>query len=88
MKIRGDESMTKEEKVETNQKERHTTKFRILAVASFVQTMMLWYIVYNKATYTLSFTDNILVAVCVVVFYALVFAKRHVRTLVNKVLEW
>ena len=88
MKIRGDKNMAKEENEDTSQKERHITKFRILAIASFVQTMLLWYIVYNRATYTLSFTDNTLIAACVVVFYALVFAKRHVRTLVNKVLEW
>lgn len=78
-----------EEKViEKVTKGTYITKFRVLTIISLFQSITLWYIVYNHFTYSLSLLENILIAITFVGFYAILFAKRHVKTLVDKVLEW
>jgi len=74
--------------IEKTQKETILTKFRLLAVISLIQSISLWFILYNHITYSLSLLENIAIAVVFVIFYSVVFAKKHVKTLVDKVLEW
>ena len=63
-------------------------KFRGLAVIAIVEYIIIWILLNNTITYNLSLLENIITGVIFVVFFGLLFFKRQVRTLVNKVLEW
>jgi len=68
-------------------KESYKIKFKLLATISIIQSLLLWFIVYTYA-YKISPFENILIGIVFVIFYAIVFVKKQVKTLVNKTLEW
>lgn len=74
--------------MEKEKKETYKTKFYILASISMMQSAALWIILYNHIVYDFSMLENILIAVAFVIFYALLFVKKHVKTLVDKALSW
>jgi len=75
--------MEEELKVET-----FKTKFRLLAIISMIQTILLWYILNNDISYHFSVLENVLVITLIVIFYIILFAKKHIQALINKVLNW
>lgn len=66
----------------------YRTKFRLLAVVALVQSIALWYIIYNNVVYDLSVLENIFIAATCIIFYSFIFVKKHVKTFVNKALDW
>lgn len=73
---------------EEPKKETHRTKFLILAIISMLQFITLWFVLYNHIVYDFSMLENILIAIAFVVFYSLLFVKKHVQNLINKALNW
>jgi len=68
--------------------ETYKTKFRLLAIVSMLQTILLWYILNNEISYHFSMLENILVITLIVIFYTILFAKIHIQALINKLLDW
>jgi len=64
------------------------TKFRLLAVISMIQTILLWYILNNDISYHFSVLENVLVITLIIIFYTILFAKRHIQGLINKMFNW
>jgi len=68
--------------------ETYKTKFRLLAIISMLQTILIWYIVETGFSYHFSILENILVAIVIIIFYIILFAKTHIQAFINKLLDW
>jgi len=68
--------------------ENYKTKFRLLTIISMLQTILLWYIIYTGFKYHFSVLENILIISLVVIFYIILFVKKHIQGFINKLLNW
>jgi len=68
--------------------ENYKTKFRLLTIISMLQTILLWYILNNEISYHFSMLENILVIALIIIFYTILFAKKQIQTLINKLFNW
>jgi len=68
--------------------ETYKTKFRLLAIVSMLQTILLWYILNNDISYHFSMLENILVIALIIIFYTILFAKKQIQGLINKMFNW
>jgi len=73
---------------EESKNETYKTKFRMLAIVLMMQTILLFYVFSTGVVYHFSILESILVAGIVIIFYMLVFAKRHIKVLIDKALDW
>lgn len=69
-------------------KDKFKIKFRILAAISMFQFIITWIIIYTNFIYNLTTLENILIGIIFLAFYSLAFAKKQVKTIVDKTLEW
>lgn len=77
-----------EKEKEKPKNETYKTKFRLLAIVSMIQTVVLWYVVNTGFGYHFSILENVLVATIVIIFYILLFAKTYIQAFINKILDW
>ena len=77
-----------EEIEEKPKKETYRAKFIMLAILSLIQLLVLYIVLEEGIVYHFSMLESVLVGVVGGIFYIILFAKKQIQALVDRLFNW